>query len=55
MRIFRYSLLALLFLLVSPAVFGQGLRNFTDDPVKFADELQKFLAETDKKEAEKVM
>lgn len=48
-----FTVLVLLFTCFVAA--GQAIRNFTDDPVKFADELQKFLAETDKKESEKVM
>ena len=34
---------------------GQGLKNFTTDPVKFVEELQKFLGETNKKDGEKLM
>ena len=34
---------------------AQVLKNFTPDPVKFAEEMQKFLEETDKKEGSKIM
>ena len=34
---------------------AQALKNFTPDPVKFAEEMQKFLEETDKKEGSKIM
>lgn len=37
------------------SIQAQTLKNFTADPVKFTQELQKFLEETDKKEAEKIM
>src|SRR5688572_31983266 len=35
--------------------FGQSIRNFTPDPVKFPEELEKFLTETNKKEGERIM
>lgn len=34
---------------------GQVLKNFTTDPVKFVEELQQFLGETNKKDGEKLM
>ena len=34
---------------------GQGIKNFTTDPVKFSEEMRTFLMETDKKEGEKIM
>ncbi len=49
-----------LFLLFSFCLFGlnsqsQALKNFTSDPVKYSEDMQKFLEETDKKEAGKIM
>ncbi|HRH65294.1 MAG TPA: hypothetical protein PLU53_03270, partial [Bacteroidia bacterium] len=47
------------FLLLSIAVLnsasGQGIKNFTAEPVKFQEEMKGFLMETDKKEGEKIM
>ena len=34
---------------------GQALKNFTADPLKYSQEMQGFLEETDKKEAGKIM
>lgn len=34
---------------------SQSIKNFTSDPIKFIDEMQKFLEETDKKEGGKIM
>ena len=34
---------------------GQAIKNFTGDPVKFAEEMRSFIEETDRKEGEKVM
>ena len=34
---------------------AQSIKNFTTDPLKFVEEMQKFLEETDKKEGGKVM
>lgn len=34
---------------------AQALKNFTSDPVKYIEEMQNFLEETNKKEAEKLM
>lgn len=48
----------LLWLFIFPAasrLHSQSIRNFTNEPVKFAQEMQGFLEETDRKAAEKIM
>ena len=49
------TVLFLCSLVFSPAVFAQGIKNFTTDPAKFQEEMKTFLMETDKKEGEKIM
>ena len=52
----RFSVLLFLMLLLSASsVSAQSLRNFTTDPVKFINEMQGFLAETDKHSGEQLM
>lgn len=49
-------ILSFLFLFLSRTESrGQSLKNFSTDPVKFAEELRNFLEETDKKEGSKIM
>jgi hypothetical protein len=43
--------LCLIFLLSSPLARSQALKNFTEEPKKFIEEMQGFLEETNKKEA----
>lgn len=45
----------LVFLDLAFSAGAQTIKNFSNDPVKFADELQKFLEETNRKEGEKLM
>lgn len=44
---FTAAVLFLFSLAFAPAVFAQGIKNFTTDPAKFQEEM--FLMETDKK------
>lgn len=52
---FTAAVLFLFSLAFAPAVFSQGIKNFTTDPAKFQEEMKTFLMETDKKEGEKIM
>src|ERR1044071_884178 len=49
------NILIFSFLLFSCSAFSQAIRSFTPDPVKFPEELERFLTETNKKQGEEIM
>src|SRR4051812_24997110 len=51
----RFLLLIFLFVFSSVCSHAQALKSFAPDPVKYLQEMQGFLEETNKKEAEKIM
>lgn len=51
----RQLLLIILLLAALCPVSGQGIKNFSSDPVAFIREMKDFLVETDKKQGEKLM
>jgi len=52
---FRYLLISLFFFSFVHVLQAQQVKTFSADPVKFPKEMQDFLEETNKKEAEKLM
>ena len=54
--LYRFRILTVIVsCLIGFSLSAQTIKNFTPEPAKFAEEMQKFLEETNKKEAEKIM